>query len=97
MKMNEKNIKPYDLKKFIQEHQQLWWWVPEEAKMNLSLNSIVEAVLNYGDLGEIKTLFEIVGIKRAADIFYKSTLNQQRTNYSPEILNFFTLYFKRHA
>lgn len=95
--MNDKIVNQNALDKFIEEHRELWWWVPENAKKNLSLNSIVEAVLNYGSLIDIKNLFTIIGIKRAAEIFYQATENRQRTNYSPEIQNFFNLYFKRHA
>jgi len=85
------------LKAFIRQHSALWWWVPEEAKENLSLNAVVEAVLNYGTIEDIKELFGIIGIKKAAEIFYAGTTNRQRTNYSPPIENFFKLYFERHA
>ena len=86
-----------ELKEFIKQHSPLWWWVPEKAKENLSLNSVVEALLNYGSIEDIKELFGIVGIKKVAEIFYEGTKNRQRTNYSPKIENFFKLYFKRNA
>ncbi|MCU0643706.1 MAG: hypothetical protein MUC94_05545 [bacterium] len=86
-----------ELKHFIKQHSPLWWWVPEPAKENLSLSAVVEALLIYGSIEDIKNLFGIVGIKKVAAIFYKSTGDRQRSNYPPEILNFFTLYFKRHA
>jgi hypothetical protein len=92
-----KSTNSKELIEFIKQHSPLWWWVPEEAKENLSLNSVVEALLNYGSIEDIKELFGIVGIKKVAEIFYKATNNRQRTNYSPEIENFFKLYFKRHA
>ena len=94
-KNNSTNSK--ELKQFIKQHSPLWWWVPEETKENLSLSSVVEALLNYGSIEDIKKLFGIVGIKKVAEIFYEATNNRQRTNYSPEIENFFKLYFKRHA
>ena len=92
-----KSINSIQLKEFINRHSLLWWWVPEEAKENLSLNSVVEALLNYGSIEDIKELFEIVGMKKVAEIFYEATNNRQRSNYSPEIENFFKLYFERHA
>ncbi len=95
--MSDENIDKAALQEFIRQHSALWWWVPEEAKPNLSLNSIVEAILNYGEIEDIKKLFEIIGIKKVAEIFFEATENRQRTNYSPVIQNFFTLYFKRHA
>lgn len=86
-----------DLKKFIEQHCTFWWWLPEAAKENLSLESIVEATINYGDLKDIKQLLGIVGIKKVAEIFYQATQNRQRMNYSEEIVHYFTLYFKRYA
>ncbi len=86
-----------ELKQFIRQHSLLWWWVPEEAKENLSLNAVVEALLIYGSIEDIKKLFGIVGIKKVAAIFYKSTRDRQRSNYPPKIKNFFALYFERHA
>ena len=85
------------LKEFIKQHSLLWWWVSEEARENLSLTSVVEALLNYGSIEDLKKLFGIVGIKKEAEIFYEATRDRQRTNYSPEIENFFKLYFERNA
>ena len=31
----------------INENSHLFWWVPEDKKKNLSLDSLVEAILNY--------------------------------------------------
>jgi len=84
-----KSTNSKELKEFIKQYSPLWWWVPEKAKENLSLNSVVEALLNYGSIEDIKKLFGIVGIKKGAEIYYEGTNNQQRTNYSLEIENFF--------
>lgn len=95
--VKNKTINNRELKEFIKQHSSLWWWVPEQAKENLSLNSVVEAILNYGSIEDIKQLFDIVGIKKVAEIFHEAINNRQRTNYSPEIKNFFELYFERNA
>lgn len=95
--VKNKRINYKELKEFIKQHSPLWWWLPEEAKENLSLNSVVEALLNYGSIEDINELFGIVGIKKVAEIFYEATRDRQRTNFSPEIENFFKLYFDRHA
>jgi hypothetical protein len=91
------NINSKELKQFIKQHSPLWWWVPEDQKENLSLNSVVEALLNYGSVQDIKELFGIVGIKKVAEIFDEAIRDRQRSNYSPAIQNFFKLYFERHA
>ncbi|MBI4648969.1 MAG: hypothetical protein HY738_20860 [Bacteroidia bacterium] len=85
-----------ELKQFIRDHSYFWWWVPESAKENVNLNSVVEATLNYGTLEDIKKLFEIAGIKKVAEIFYQDT-NRERINYFPMIKNYFELYFKKYA
>ena len=85
-----------ELRAFIKGHSYLWWWVPEEKKENLSLDSVVEAILNYGNLDEIKQLFNLISIEKAAEIFYKRT-SGFRTNYFPLTKHFFKLYFDRHV
>jgi 16S rRNA U516 pseudouridylate synthase RsuA-like enzyme len=42
-------------------------------KKRLSLNSVVEAVLNQGTEKSVKRLFELIGIKRVSDIFFQQT------------------------
>jgi hypothetical protein len=88
---------PAELEDFILKHKYFWWWVPEGALLKLSLNSIVEATLNYGSITEIKQLFELIGIEKVADVFFEATINRPRINYHPEVANFFTLYFKKYV
>jgi hypothetical protein len=85
-----------ELKAFIQEHGYLWWWMPEEKKKRLSLNSIVEAVLNHGTEKSVKRLLELIGTKRVSDIFFQQ-ISGRRNNYHKRTLHFFKLYFQRHA
>ena len=85
-----------ELKSFIKEHGYFWWWVPEERKEYLSLNSVVEATLNYGDIYEIKRLFDLIGIEKVSEIFYKQ-ISGKRPNYSKRTINFFKLYFNRNV
>ncbi|OGL77297.1 hypothetical protein A3J43_00560 [Candidatus Uhrbacteria bacterium RIFCSPHIGHO2_12_FULL_54_23] len=80
---------------FIKNRKQLIWYVKDYDK--LSNAAIVEAVLNYGDWDDVKTLFAILGIKKAAAIFRAQTTNRMRVNYHPSTLNYFKLYFNRHA
>ncbi|MEO8230762.1 MAG: hypothetical protein ABI638_00650 [Ignavibacteriota bacterium] len=85
-----------ELKKFIKEHSYLWWWVPEDKKEFLSLDSIVEAILNYGYVKDIKKLFELVGIENVSEIFFKHIAGK-RPNYSKKTINYFNIYFQKHA
>lgn len=70
------------------------WYVKDPE--NLSPEAIVEAVLNYGDFDDVKKLFLILGVKKAAGIF-RSRARRKRTNYDPKIAHYFNLYFKKYA
>jgi hypothetical protein len=88
--------KEENIKKLIIENSHFFWWVPEDKKKNLSIDSLIEAVLNYGNENSVKKLFDVIGIKQVAAIFYKQ-INSIRCNYYPQTKNFFNLYFQRHA
>ena len=81
---------------FIKENSSLLWYIPEHEKRNISLELLVETILNYGDEKSVKRLFDLVGINEVAKIFYKH-ISGKRVNYFPQVVNFFKLYFQRHA
>ncbi|MDP8227792.1 hypothetical protein D4R71_02160 [bacterium] len=85
-----------EIKQFIRENSYLFWWIREDAKAEISLNLLIETILNYGDIESIKNLFTLIGIKKVAEIFYQS-IHRKRVNYHPRTINFFTLYFTRNA
>lgn len=83
------------LSKYIKENAHLFWWTPDNRKENISVDALVEQILNYGDETGVKKLFEIVGQENVARIFF-SQISGRRCNYFPQVINFFTLYFNRH-
>lgn len=83
-----------DIHEFIKKRPYLIWYTKNFD--HLSEESIVEAVLNYGDFDDVKKLFSILGIKKAAGIFKKQA-KRKRCNYRPEIKNYFQFYFKKYA
>jgi len=85
-----------EIQEFINENSGLLWYIPQREKKNISLGLLVETILNYGDEKSIRKLFELVGISEVADIFYKQ-ISGKRVNYFPQVINFFNLYFQRHA
>jgi hypothetical protein len=85
-----------NIQELIKENSHLFWWVPQEKKKDLSLDSLVEAILNYGDSKSVKKLFDTVGIKTVAEIFYKQ-INRKRTNYFKQTIHYFSLYFQKYA
>ncbi len=86
-----------EIKKFIREHAALFWYTPEDKKEEISASFLVETILNYGKLEDIKKLIDVMGIETVADIFFKATAEGRRSNYYKPVQNFFTIYFKRHA
>jgi hypothetical protein len=85
-----------EIKAFIRENRTLFWYTPEDKKENISLEFLVETILNYGTLNEIKTLIRIIGIQKISQIFF-SAEGRKKLNYYPEIYNFFSLVFTRYA
>lgn len=85
------------LQAFIKKKPYLIWYTNNYA--HLSNDSIVEAVLNYGDWDDVQKVFSILGTKKTAAIFKKNTTNRPwgRMNYSPDIKHYFDLYFRAHA
>ena len=79
---------------FLKKKANLWWWV-KDTKV-LSNEALLEGVLNYGELSDVLEVFQILGIKKAAEIF-KKQIGRKRVNYRPQTLNYFKLYFKSYA
>ncbi len=92
----EKTLNSPEIKQYIRENSHLFWYIPEEKKEEISLDLLVETILNYGNRESIKKLFELIGIEKASEVF-KGQINNERNNYFLPIKNFFELYFKRHA
>ena len=85
-----------EIKRFIKDHSSLFWSIRQDAKESVSLEFLVETILNYGDFKDVKKLLSLLGTKRTAEIFFKQTRNR-RCNYFPKVKNYFALYFGRHA
>jgi len=88
--MNKENIS-----EFIKENAHLFWWTPDDRKENISIELLVEQILNYGDEHSVKKLFELIGQENAAKIFFRQ-ISGSRCNYFPQVVNFFTLYFNKY-
>ena len=81
---------------FIKKKKNLFWWIKEEDKTRISKKLLIEAVLNYGNEKDVKRLFELIGLKKVAEIFFKQ-LKHIRNNYHPRTIHYFTLYLKKHV
>jgi len=85
------------LEKFLKSKPYLTWYIAD--KKNISPAVAVEMILNYGNWQDVKKLIKILGIKKVAEIFKEKSKKSKigRTNYRPEVINYFSLYFKKYA
>jgi hypothetical protein len=86
-----------DIHQFIKKRPYLVWYVKDLEK--LSDESIVEHVLNYGNWDDVQEMIKILGMSKTAEIFRRKSKKSKmgRTNYRPEIINYFSLYFNKYA
>ncbi len=84
------------LKEFIKEHSNLFWYTPKDKKENISLELLMETILNYGSLSDCLRLFELIGNDTALKILQKAE-GRKKMNYYPEIYNFFKIYLTKNA
>lgn len=84
---------------YIVKHSSLFWYTPKEKLSEISDSFLVETILNYGSLEDVKELFQVMGIKNVAKVFFNSIgLSERRKgNYHELVLHYFTLLFRRYA
>ena len=79
---------------FVRKRKTLFWSTKNYD--GLSNAAIVEGILNYGDMNDVRELISLLGIQVVAKIFHEQT-NRPRINYRPEVKNYFQLYFQKYA
>ncbi|MFA6570069.1 MAG: hypothetical protein WCT77_02415 [Bacteroidota bacterium] len=83
---------------FIRSRRVLFWSVGENSLDNISKELLVEQILNYGNLDDIRKLFELLGLENVSEIFYRQTSPQRiRINYNKRTLNLFTQFFNKYV
>jgi len=92
-------MRSLEVKKFIDDHQHLFWYSPAPKSETVSDELLVEMILNYGNMNELRSLFNIMGINGVAKIFFDSIAKSERRkgNYYELTVNYFTLFFNRYA
>jgi len=88
-----------ELKNFIRTNGYLFWYTPEDKGETVTDELLVEMVLNYGSMDDVKDLFSVMDMQKVAKIFYDSISKSDRRkgNYQELVLNYFTLFFNRYA
>ncbi|MBI2338455.1 hypothetical protein HYU95_04715 [Candidatus Daviesbacteria bacterium] len=79
---------------FIRKRKHLFWSTKNYD--GLSNEAVVEAVLNYGGMDDVRELISLLGIQQVSKIFYDQ-IRRIRVNYDPRIVNYFSLYFRKYA
>lgn len=80
---------------FVRQRKALFWSTKNYD--GLSKAAVVEGILNYGDMDDVRELIKLLGIKETAKIFREHTTNRMRINYRPEIVHYFRLFFNKYA
>ena len=62
----------------------------------MSIRSMLEHILNYGDWEDFQKAQKSLGIKQTKLVFNKLK-RQKRTNLKPKTINYFTNYFNKYA
>lgn len=70
------------------------WYV--DNKDNVSEESMVEHIFNYGDWDDYKKTEKAIGIKKVESLFEKMVA-KKRVNLRPQTINFFENYFQKYA
>lgn len=91
MKKNDNTIRTQLNAEFVEKRPYFWWWVRD--KKALSVESVVEGVLAYGNMSDVYNLFKIVGYEKVKQIFFHQ-IRHQRCNYTPRTINFFKKIFE---
>ena len=84
-----------EIKEFIYQHSSLFWYTPEDKKGDISHEFLVENILNYGNLDDVKKLIQLIGMDHLAEIF-NSLHGRKKLNYYPEMYNFLSLLIQRY-
>jgi hypothetical protein len=87
------------VKNYIRQRSQLFWYSPDDKGETVPDDLLVEQILNYGTMNDVKSLFQVLGVNRVAEIFFESInlSERRRNNYSPVTVNYFTLLFNRYV
>lgn len=87
------------VKEYIRARGELFWYSPDDKGESVSDELLVEHVLNYGTMEDVRELFNVMGLREVAEVFRRTTSisERRRNNYNPRTLNYFSMFFERYA
>ena len=81
---------------FIKNNQHLFWYLNKNDLPNINYAVLVKLILNYGNMQSVKDLFNVLGEEKVTKEFSKA-IQANRSNYFPQVKNYFDLYFKKYV
>jgi hypothetical protein len=92
-------MRSIELKQYIEDRKNLFWYSPSPKSETVSDELLVEIILNYGSMDDVRALFSVMKINNVASIFFDSIKKSDRrkNNYHELTRNYFTLLFNRYA
>ena len=87
------------VKDYIDHRQELFWYSPAPKNEKVSDDLLVETILNYGTMDDVRELFKVMGIQNVAKLFFDAIAQSERrkNNYFELTENYFTLLFNKYA
>lgn len=82
------------LLKLFYKKPYLTWYIKDVKQV--SRNSLLEHILNYGDWEDYLSAEKVLGIKNTKEIF-NDLKNKPRSNLRKKTINYFEKYFTRYA
>jgi hypothetical protein len=88
-----------EIKRFIEDRKHLFWYSPPPKSETVSDELLIEIILNYGSMDDVRALFSVMKINNVARIFFDSInkSDRRKENYHELTRNYFTLLFNRYA
>jgi hypothetical protein len=92
-------MRSLELKQYIEDRKHLFWYSPSPKSDTVSDELLVEIILNYGSMDDVRSLFSVMKINDVAKIFFDSINKSERrkNNYHELTRNYFTHFFNRYA
>jgi len=92
-------MRSIELKQYIENRKHLFWYSPSPKSETVSDELLVEIILNYGSMNDVRSLFSVMKINNVAKIFFDSInkSDRRKNNYHELTRNYFTLLFNHYV
>jgi hypothetical protein len=91
--LQDRNYKQILLKQ-AKKKPEIFWDIPKESIDDLNNESLLERLLNYGDMDQLRS---IVKDREEFKKNYLRVRNKKRCNLFPEVVNYIDLYLKHKS